>query len=191
MTEEEAAHSKELRKLLAEDQTKEAEEAIGAVENLLRSGVARDCRVDWSNLKDHSDYPERKPAKPQPLRTPSEPLRFAFAPRLNWFTDLIPPSAKSAWLRQTSASGPPTPHGRRKRRKRRNLTEGAWTSTSINWPTGKQGRQLGWKNSGNAIRPWTKSRLRTCVVTHVPSRTTVRWYSMPPSTPRNFRRHSS
>jgi restriction system protein len=88
---EQAAHNKELKKLLVEEQTKEAEEAISAVENLLRNGVARDCRVEWSNLKDHSDYPEPKPAKPQPLRAPSEPLRLAFAPKLNWFTGLISP----------------------------------------------------------------------------------------------------
>jgi restriction system protein len=88
---EEAAHNKETRKLLAEEQTEEAEAAISALENLLRDAATKDHRLDWSKLKDHSDYPVLKPIKPQPAGIPSEPLRMEFAPNLNWFTRLLTP----------------------------------------------------------------------------------------------------
>jgi restriction system protein len=88
---EEAAYNKEMRKLLAEEQTKEAEAAISALENLLRDAATKDHRLDWPKLKRHSDYPVPKPTKPGPADIPSEPLRMGFAPNLNWFTRLFTP----------------------------------------------------------------------------------------------------
>jgi restriction system protein len=88
---ERAAHSKEMRKLLAEQQTKEAEEAIRNLEVLLRDAAKRDSRVDWSKLKDTTNYPAPKPIAPKPKSIPSEPLRMAFPPSLNWLTNLLTP----------------------------------------------------------------------------------------------------
>jgi len=88
---ERAAHSKELRKSLAEQQTGEAEEAIRKLEVLLHDAAKRDFRVDWSKLKDHTNYPTPKPTAPKPQSIPSEPRRTAFPPSLNWFTRLLTP----------------------------------------------------------------------------------------------------
>src|ERR1019366_2517189 len=74
------AHSKELRKALAEQQTNEAQEAIRKIEVLLRDGGKRDSRVDWSKLIEHTNYPEPKPSAPTPQTISSEPLRMAFPP---------------------------------------------------------------------------------------------------------------
>ena len=86
---ERAAHSKELRKLLAEQQTHEAGEAIRNLEVLLRDAAKRDSRVDWSKLKDHTDYPLPKPTALKPQSIPPEPLRMEFPVSLNWFTRLL------------------------------------------------------------------------------------------------------
>ena len=88
---EEAAYNKEMRKQLAEEQTKEAEGAIFALENLLGDAATKDHRLDWPKLKDHSDYPVPRPTKPQPAQIPSEPLRMEYVPKLNWFTRLLTP----------------------------------------------------------------------------------------------------
>lgn len=88
---EEAAYNKEMRKLLAEEQTKEAEAAISALENLLGDAATKDHCLEWPKLKDHSDYPVPKPTKPRPADIPSEPLRMGFAPNMNWFTRLLTP----------------------------------------------------------------------------------------------------
>ncbi len=70
-----AVHNKESRKQLAEQQTKEAERAIVALEHLLHIAVIRDHRINWSKLGDDSRYPAPKPTDPQPqslsLRNPS------------------------------------------------------------------------------------------------------------------------
>jgi len=88
---EKTARDKWSRKVLAEEQTEEAEGAIGTVENLLRDAPIKDHRVDWSKLKDHTDYPAPRPTKPQPQSVRSEPLRMEFPPNLNWFTRLLTP----------------------------------------------------------------------------------------------------
>jgi len=88
---EKLAQNKELRKLLAEEQTEQAEGAIAALENLLHGAVTNDHRLDWSKLKDHSKYPAPKPSAPQAMSIPSEPLRMEFLPNLNWFTRLVTP----------------------------------------------------------------------------------------------------
>lgn len=92
-----AAHSKELRKLLAEQQTREAEEAIRKLEVLLHDAAKRDFRVDWSKLKDHNNYPTPKPTAPKPHSIPSERLRMAFPPSLNWFTRFPHPHTGKAY----------------------------------------------------------------------------------------------
>lgn len=88
---EKLAQNKELRKLLAEEQTEQAQGAIAALENLLHGAVTNDHRLDWSKLKDHSKYPAPKPSAPQAMSIPSEPLRMEFLPNLNWFTRLVTP----------------------------------------------------------------------------------------------------
>lgn len=86
-----AAYNKEMRKQLAEEQTQEVTKAISDAENLLKDGVANARSVDWSKLKDHTDFPGPKPAVPQSVGVPSEPLRMGYPPRLNWFTSLLTP----------------------------------------------------------------------------------------------------
>jgi restriction system protein len=87
----ETAHDKELKRLSAEKQSKEAEEAISALDNLLHDAVGHDQRVDWSKLKDHTSFPAPAPKMPQSVPVPSEPLRMGYPPHLNWLTRLITP----------------------------------------------------------------------------------------------------
>lgn len=86
-----AAHNKELRKQLAEQQTKEGELAIAALEHLLHIAVIKDHRVNWSKLGDYSRYPVPKPTVPEPVPVPAEPLRMQYAPDMNWFDRLVTP----------------------------------------------------------------------------------------------------
>lgn len=88
---EKVARDKESRKLLAEEKTSEAEASIAALENLLLDTTGKDHRLDWEKLKDRSDYPVPKPAKPQPTGLPPEPLLAQFRPKLNLFTRLLTP----------------------------------------------------------------------------------------------------
>jgi restriction system protein len=87
---QQAALNKEQRKQLAEEQTKEAEDRIAALDSLLCDAVGKDNRVAWSKLKDHSRYPVAQPTKPQPIPVSAEPRRDSFQADLNWFTRLIP-----------------------------------------------------------------------------------------------------
>jgi len=88
---ENAAYNKEMRKQLAEQQTKEAEDAMSALEHLLHIAVTKDHRVNWLKLEERAHYAAPKPTAPQPRSIPSEPLRMAFPPKLNWFTGLLTP----------------------------------------------------------------------------------------------------
>jgi restriction system protein len=88
---ENAAYNKEMRKQLAEQQTKEAEDAMSALEHLLHIAVTKDQRVNWLKLEEHAHYATPKPTAPQPRSIPIEPLRMAFPPELNWFTGLVTP----------------------------------------------------------------------------------------------------
>lgn len=87
----EAANNKEMRKLLAAEQDKEAKEAIDAIEKLLQDATTRDHRVAWSSLKDLSVYPVPYPDEPQLTLLPTEPLRMAFVPQMNWLARLVTP----------------------------------------------------------------------------------------------------
>jgi restriction system protein len=88
---EEATYNKEQKKEFAEEQTKQAEAAMRAVDSLLQDAVAKDHRINWSGLKDFSDYPIQKPTKPSPTAVPPEPLRMGYQPTLGWFARLITP----------------------------------------------------------------------------------------------------
>lgn len=61
------------------------------VENLLQDAVSKDHGINWSSLKDHSDYPVPKPTRPNPTAVPPEPLRMGYPPNLGWFARLITP----------------------------------------------------------------------------------------------------
>ena len=85
------AYTKDQRKQLAEQQTKEAEEEISGLDTLLDVATKKDHRLDWSKLKDHTAYPTPRPREPGPIPTPVEPRIESFQPGLNWFSRLIPP----------------------------------------------------------------------------------------------------
>jgi restriction system protein len=88
---EKTARDKEERKLLAEKQTEEAEEAIAALDNLLHNAAGRNHRVDWSKLRDHTNFPVPSPKMPPPVPVPPEPLHMGYIPQLTWLARLITP----------------------------------------------------------------------------------------------------
>ncbi len=63
----------EEKKLLADERTEEAQQALSALENTLAHTLGVDDTVDWESLKDFSDYPVPRPEKPALPQIPREP----------------------------------------------------------------------------------------------------------------------
>jgi restriction system protein len=98
---ERVAHTKELRRELADRKAKQAEEAA-ALDSLLRDSVAVDHKVDWSKLRDHTEYPAPKPVVPQPATIPSEPLRTQYQLPTTLLSRFLPSLRKkrTAWAEE-------------------------------------------------------------------------------------------
>ncbi|HET9282146.1 MAG TPA: restriction endonuclease [Candidatus Angelobacter sp.] len=95
---EERAWAKESKKQLAIDQTAELQKAIQDLDTLLISSLEPNHTIDWSTLKDTSEFPAAQPVPPVLPSPPPEP-KFGeprFTPQLNWFTRLIPPVRQKA-----------------------------------------------------------------------------------------------
>ena len=76
---ERVAGERQQKKELAAELTKEAEQAIEDIENVLRAGIKKNAAVDWEALKERSAFrtpPPKKPAPPAPsvhADIPNEP----------------------------------------------------------------------------------------------------------------------
>ncbi len=57
----------------AQEQTKEADEAIEQLENILLRGLKVDSTIKWDTLKDISTFSQPAPRKPQPENVPDAP----------------------------------------------------------------------------------------------------------------------
>jgi restriction system protein len=88
---ETAACQRQAQKETASDRTAEAEAAIQTVEGLLRHAVGKDHVIRWDSLKRRANFPERKPAKPQPKVPPVQPrpTDSRFAPKLSLIDRII------------------------------------------------------------------------------------------------------
>src|SRR5215472_1660357 len=88
-----AARAKETNKQTAAERSREAQEELDGIENLLTSALEEDHAIDWEQLKDHSSFPVPEPVRPKDEPAPREPdLRDPqFQPVLNFVTRLIPP----------------------------------------------------------------------------------------------------
>ncbi|WP_175991532.1 restriction endonuclease [Bacillus sp. Marseille-Q1617] len=87
---------KEAKKELAIEFTREAEEKIKEIENILLFTLEVDDRIDWDQLKDKTKFSKTKPKEPKALDAPEEPQKNMerFQPKLN-ILDKIFPSMKS------------------------------------------------------------------------------------------------
>jgi restriction system protein len=99
---EQSAQEKQAQKELAVELTKEAEEAIGRIERILRDGVASFTAFSWESLKNTSEFPTPPPPKPTApapppqLEIPKEPTRDdpKFQPQLGLLDKLFPSRAR-------------------------------------------------------------------------------------------------
>jgi restriction system protein len=109
-----AAYAKETNKQTAADRTREAQEALDALESLLTNVLEMDHTINWEQLKDHSPFPVPQPVRVMDTPVPTEPSvrDVQFQPELNFITRLIRPirdkeqarvarifqGARQAWL---------------------------------------------------------------------------------------------
>ena len=70
---EAAMRDKEAKQSLAVEKTNEALTAIESIENTLHHTLTIDDAIDWNILHDKSDFPEKKPQKPEVVNSPPEP----------------------------------------------------------------------------------------------------------------------
>jgi hypothetical protein len=89
-TKESAAKEKKAKKELAEARTRDAQESIADLQNILTRGLMRNSAIDWESLKDKGDYPEPKPQRPKPISEPPEPQKgdIKYRPKLSLFNAL-------------------------------------------------------------------------------------------------------
>jgi restriction system protein len=87
-----AAHAKETNKQAAADRTREAQNALDALDSLLTYVLEEDHTISWEQLKDHSPFPDPEPVRAKDIPVPREPVAkdVQFQPRLNFITRLIP-----------------------------------------------------------------------------------------------------
>ena len=92
---------------LAAEQTREAQEAIEAIESTLQLGLAASHVISWEHIKDNSPFPEPKPTKPKPGRAPQEPT-IAAEPSRDERTYDAQPRARPEPRREDSLCAHPT-----------------------------------------------------------------------------------
>jgi len=84
---ERAAQEKESKKVLAQEQTAEARQALADIENTLKHTLDVNDRIEWDSLLDRSGFPEPLPTPPKFINEPPEPLEsnFKYKPIHKWF----------------------------------------------------------------------------------------------------------
>ena len=78
------------KKELAARRTREAQEELTALENILRDGLEIDHLLDWDSLKSRASFSVAHPAAPSPDPIPPLPPPVVFPPALSFWDKLIP-----------------------------------------------------------------------------------------------------
>jgi restriction system protein len=83
--------SKETAKELAEARTRDAQESIADLQNILNRGLMGNSAVDWESLKSKGDYPEPKPQRSEPTSATAEPRKTdaKYQPNFSFISQLF------------------------------------------------------------------------------------------------------
>ncbi|MDP2885348.1 MAG: restriction endonuclease [Ignavibacteria bacterium] len=75
----------------AQSRTREAEDALGAIQHILKHTLPVDDTIRWDALKDNSAFSESKPEPPQLRKTPASPLATAskYEPKIGFLDKLF------------------------------------------------------------------------------------------------------
>jgi restriction system protein len=89
---EKRAHLSSEKKELAARRTREAQEELATIENILREGIETDHLLDWDSLKSRSPFSVPRPLAPapDPLPPPPPSRNLVFQPSLSFWDKLIP-----------------------------------------------------------------------------------------------------
>lgn len=88
---ESKAISKNENKEIALSRTKEAQESINQLSNILISVFSTTANFNWEQLKDREPFPQKKPTPTVHLPIPPEPVQteFKYKPQFNFFDHLF------------------------------------------------------------------------------------------------------
>jgi len=88
---EQKALDKETKLQLADERTREALEALTEIENILKSSLDAGELFDWESLKEHFEFPEKKPDPPKLQKTPKAPVKtdWKYRPQLGLIDKVI------------------------------------------------------------------------------------------------------
>lgn len=88
---ENKALSKNEKKEIAFNRTKEAQESISQLENILISALSKTSNLDWEKLKDRKPFPQRKPTLAIDVVIPPAPVQteFKYRPKFNLLDHLF------------------------------------------------------------------------------------------------------
>ena len=89
---ERAAQLSFQKKELAAQRTREAQQALTALESILKDGIEIDHLLDWDSLKSRAPFSKPRPVSPPPDPTPPPPTprNLVFQPILSFWDKLIP-----------------------------------------------------------------------------------------------------
>ncbi|MFA5119009.1 MAG: restriction endonuclease [Candidatus Omnitrophota bacterium] len=84
------------KKDLAAVKTKEAEEKLSRIKNILKESIKTVPTIIWEDLLDKSEYSKRKPLSPKPLKLPKEPHEIdpSFKPKVGTLFGILFPEEK-------------------------------------------------------------------------------------------------
>lgn len=99
---EKAARLSSQKKELASRRTRDAQQALTALGNILKDGIEVDHVLDWDSLKSRAPFSKPRPGPPAPDPTlpPPSPRNLLFQPTLSFWDKLIP----SRRTRKTAAA---------------------------------------------------------------------------------------
>jgi restriction system protein len=147
-----AAHTKETNKQSAAERSREAQQDLDALDQVLTSVLELDHTIDWERLKDHSAFPSPEPVRRKDELAPREPdiNDPQFQPVLNFIGRHIPPirdkensrvrglfqSARQSWLSAKTEA---------ELRNKQNLQEfvnahAAWEASKAEWQEDRRKR---------------------------------------------------
>lgn len=86
--------NKEKMKSIAIEETKEAEEAIQRIENILLHTLSIDDAIDWNMLITNDDYPVPAPTKPVLQEAPKPPEKAKYKAKIGLLDRVIPGARK-------------------------------------------------------------------------------------------------